>query len=31
VQRLMVGHTPDQLKLPFALWGREAVRDLDRV
>jgi transposase len=28
VQRRMTGHTPDQLDLPFALWGREAVRDL---
>jgi transposase len=30
VQRLMIGHCPDQLELPFALWGREAVRDLVR-
>jgi transposase len=30
VQRLMTGHCPDQLDLPFALWGREAVRDLVR-
>jgi transposase len=30
VQRLMIEHTPDQLDLPFALWGREAVRDLAR-
>src|SRR4029450_4109762 len=30
VQRLMTGHTPDQLELPFALWGREAVRELAR-
>src|SRR3712207_94346 len=22
VQRLITGHTPDQLDLPFALWGR---------
>ena len=28
VQRLMIEHGPDQLELPFALWGREAVRDL---
>ncbi len=28
VQRLMTEYTPDQLELPFALWGREAVRDL---
>ena len=27
-QRLMIEHGPDQLGLPFALWGREAVRDL---
>jgi transposase len=27
----MIEHTPDQLDLPFALWGREAVRDLARV
>ena len=26
MQRLMVDKTPDQLKLPFALWTREAVR-----
>jgi transposase len=31
VQQLMIEHTPDQLDLPFALWGREAVRDLARV
>src|SRR5918998_2045200 len=30
VRRLMIGHCPDQLELPFALWGREAVRDLVR-
>ena len=30
VQRLMIEHCPDQLELPFALWGREAVRDLVR-
>jgi len=29
-QRLMTGHCPDQLELPFALWGREAVRELVR-
>jgi transposase len=28
VQQLMTEHCPDQLDLPFALWGREAVRDL---
>ena len=28
VQRLMTGHCPDQLELPHALWGREAVREL---
>ena len=28
VQRLMTDNGPDQLGLPFALWGREAVRDL---
>jgi transposase len=28
VQQLMTEHCPDQLELPFALWGREAVRDL---
>jgi transposase len=26
--RLITDHCPDQLKLPFALWTREAVRDL---
>ena len=26
VQKLLVDKTPDQLKLPFALWTREAVR-----
>jgi transposase len=30
VQRLMIAHTPDQLDLPHALWGREAVRELVR-
>jgi transposase len=30
IQRLMIGHGPDQLGLPFALWGREAVRELVR-
>ena len=30
VQQLMTEHCPDQLELPFALWGREAVRDLAR-
>ena len=28
VQQLMTAHTPDQLDLPHALWGREAVREL---
>jgi transposase len=28
VPQLMIEHTPDQLGLPWALWGREAVRDL---
>ena len=30
IQRLITEHCPDQLELPFALWGREAVRDLIR-
>ena len=30
VQQLMIEHPPDQLELPWALWGREAVRDLAR-
>jgi transposase len=30
VQQLMIEHCPDQLDLPHALWGREAVRDLVR-
>ncbi len=30
VQQLMIEHTPDQVGLPFALWGREAVRGLAR-
>ena len=28
VQQLMTEHCPDQLDLPHALWGREAVREL---
>ena len=28
IARLVVSRCPDQLKLPFALWTREAVRDL---
>jgi len=28
VVRLITDHCPDQIKLPFALWTREAVRDL---
>jgi transposase len=28
IVRLIEDHCPDQLKLPFALWTREAVRDL---
>jgi transposase len=30
VQKLIVDKTPDQLKFPFALWTREAVRQLIR-
>ena len=30
LQQLIIGHTPDQLDLPHALWSREAVRDLAR-
>lgn len=30
IVRLITDRTPDQLKLPFALWTREAVRDLIR-
>ena len=30
-QRLLVDKTPDQLKLTFALWSRQAVRELLRV
>jgi transposase len=30
VQRLMTENCPDQLDLPHALWGREAVRELAR-
>jgi transposase len=30
VQQLMTGHSPDELDLPFALWSREAGRDLVR-
>ena len=30
VQKLIVDKTPDQLKFPFALWTREAVRQLMR-
>ena len=28
IQKLLVDKTPDQLKLPFALWTREAVRQM---
>jgi len=28
IQKVIVDKTPDQLKLSFALWNREAVRDL---
>lgn len=28
VQRLLLDKTPDQLKLPYALWTRESVREL---
>ena len=31
VRQLMTGHCPDQFDLPWALWGREAVRALARV
>lgn len=31
VQRLLIDKTPDQLKLTFALWSRQAVRELLRV
>jgi transposase len=30
VQALITAHGPDELDLPFALWSREAVRDLVR-
>ncbi len=30
-QRLLIDKTPDQLKLTFALWSRQAVRELLRV
>jgi transposase len=30
IRQLMTEHCPDQLDLPWALWGREAVRDLVR-
>jgi len=30
VQRLLIDKTPDQLKFPFALWTREAVKQLIR-
>lgn len=30
VQKLIIDKTPDQLKFPFALWTREAVRQLIR-
>jgi len=28
IQKVIVDKSPDQLKLSFALWNREAVRDL---
>jgi len=28
IQRLIIDKTPDQLKLPFALWDRKAIREL---
>ena len=28
IRRRIIDKCPDQLKLPFALWTREAVRDL---
>jgi transposase len=31
MQRLLIDKTPDQLKLTFALWSRQAVRELLRV
>lgn len=31
VQRLLIDKTPDQFKLTFALWSRQAVRELLRV
>src|ERR1700752_126803 len=31
VQALITAYAPDELGLPFALWSREAVRDLVRV
>jgi transposase len=31
IQRLLIDKTPDQLKLTFALWSRQAVRELLRV
>lgn len=30
IQALITGHGPDELGLPFALWSREAVRELVR-
>ena len=30
IQKLLTDHTPDQLKMKFALWTREAVRELIR-
>ena len=30
VERLLIDKTPDQLKFPFALWTREAVKELIR-
>ena len=31
VRKGLVGHTPDQFKMPFALWTREAVQQYIRV
>ena len=30
IQRLLIDKTPDQMKFPFALWTREAVKELIR-
>ena len=28
IQKLLIDKTPDQLKLPYALWTRESVKEL---